>query len=101
MPTIQEMSHGFDEQGVANYIEELRAVVLEQAAEQIRDISSIEKACNENWEGEAKDRFLEQLYNSSNHTADQFENLYQILVSEIAAIQQSMSDFDQNLFNGI
>lgn len=101
MPTIQEMKYGFDSQGIESYLQELKAIVLEQAAERIKDISIIEKTCNENWEGEAKERYVEQLKKSANHTAEQLENLYTILVSEITAIQNSMDSFDKNLFNGI
>lgn len=101
MPTIQEMSHGFDMVGIEDYLEELRAIVLSTAAEQVRDISGIEAACEENWSGTAKDRYLEELRKTANHTAEQFENLYNILVSEVAAIGNSMDSFDKNLFNNM
>lgn len=99
MPTIREMSHGFDTQGIADYLQQVKAVVLTQAAEQIRDTSAIENMCNENWSGQAKDKYIEQLRKTANHTAEQLENLYSILVSEVIAILSSMDNFDRNLFN--
>lgn len=98
MPTIREMSHGFDVQGIGDYVQQLKAIVLTQAAEQIRDTSTIETACNSNWSGTAKDKYIEQLRKTATHTADQLENLYTILVSEINAILSSMDSFDRNLF---
>ena len=58
MPTIGAMSHGFDEQGIESYLSNLKSIVLTRAAEQIRDITRIENACNENWSGKAKDNYL-------------------------------------------
>ena len=101
MPTIQEMSHGFDVVGIQDYLDELRAIVLSTAAEQVRDISGIEAACEENWSGQAKDKYIEQLRKTANHTAEQLENLYSILVSEVIAILSSMDNFDRNLFNNM
>ena len=101
MPTIQEMGYGFDSEGINTYLEALKAIVLTKAAERIRDISTIERVCNENWEGDSKERYLEHLRKSANHTAEQFENLYKILLTEITAIQNSMGVFDKNLFNGV
>jgi len=101
MPTIGDMSHGFDVQGVLLYIDELKAIVLTTAAEQIRNTTAIENACNEEWAGKAKDDYIEILRRTANHTAEQLENLYAILVSEISAVMNSMNEFDTNLLNGI
>ena len=101
MPTISEMSHGFDEVGVSEYLEKLRAIVLTNAAEQIRDISGISTMCDNNWSGQAKDDYINQLKKTSEHTAQQLENLYNILVSEVSAIMNSMDSFDKNLFSNM
>lgn len=96
-PTITEMSHGFDGKGVGAYLEEIKSIVLTKASEAVRDISEIETACNANWTGESKNNFIEQLKETSEHVAQQYTTLYNILTSEITGLANEMKHFDQNL----
>ena len=58
MPTIGDMSHGFDAAGVDNYLEEIKSIVLNQAGEKVKDITLIKTACEQNWEGVAREQFV-------------------------------------------
>lgn len=97
MPTIRDLNYGFDANGVEKYLEEIKGIVLTKAAEKVKNISDIEKACNANWEGRAKEEFLENLKTDAEHVSEQYQNLYNTLVSEIQSVQASMANKDEAL----
>ena len=96
-PTIGEMSHGFDGKGVEAYLDEIKSIVLTKASDAVRDISEIETACNTNWAGRSKDDFIEQLKETSEHVAQQYRTLYDVLTNEITGLANEMKIFDVNL----
>lgn len=99
MPTIGEMSHGYNTSGVENYIAELKAIVLTEAAEEIKNIDEIRTACEANWEGQARENFLNNVKLDAEHVAEQYNQLYNILQTEINNVQNAMSNFDYNLID--
>lgn len=99
MPAISEMEYGFSEIGIDAYIEELKSIVIEQAANQlIPDISGIESVCNQEWEGIAKEQFLNNLRTTTSHVSEQLISLHGILIAEIDQVRAAMSNRDENLF---
>ena len=100
MPTIGEMKsgYGFSKQGIEEYLEQIKSIVLIEASEAVRNTSSIESACVANWEGKAREDFIDQLRKSAEFVAEQYSKLYNELLHEIHLIGASYSDFDQNLF---
>lgn len=97
MPAINEMSEGFHTQGVAAYIDALKAIVLTQAAEAVKDISEIQTACEANWEGVARDTFLQNVKFDAQHVADEYQNLFNVLTTEIENTSAAMQRFDHSL----
>ncbi len=97
MPTISEMSHGYDKSGVEAYLEEIKSIVLQDAAEKVRDVSRIKSVCESEWEGSAREKFVENLQKDANHVALQYLALFSILQNEINSIQLAMSAKDMDL----
>lgn len=100
MPTISEMEYGGSTAGLDTYIDELRAKVIQEAAETIiPDISNIENVCNQEWEGAAKEKFLENFKNTADHVSNQLKVLHSILEKTLESVKDAMLLRDNNLFN--
>ena len=89
MPSIGELNYGYDAGGVDAYLEEIKAKVLTEVAAQLEDTSAIESACNENWEGIAKENFLANLKTDVAHVKEQYQVLYNVLNGEIQSVRQT------------
>ena len=99
MPTITDFEFGYDVNGVDEYIENIKSIVLTEAANALDDTTTIEKACNEHWEGQAKENFLKNLKTDKDHVKEQFNTLYNVLVTEIEQAQEAMGQKDYNLID--
>ena len=99
MPAIGEIKYGFDATGVEEYLKDIKAIVLTQAAEALDKTDEIEAVCNEKWEGQAKDAFLENMKKDKEHVKEQFSHLYVVLCTEISNVQQVMADKDRVLID--
>jgi uncharacterized protein YukE len=97
MPTITDMEYGYSTEGVEAYIEAIRSEALLQAEEAVKDVTEITTCCQEQWEGRARDNFVQNLQNDANHVAGQFEALYNVLVSEIRSLNAAMANKDESL----
>ena len=97
MPTIGEMEYGYDHSGVENYLSEIKADYIEKAKAALLNTSSIKATCDAEWEGKAKENFKVNLDKDAQHVADQFDTLYQILVSEIYSLEAAMTNKDETL----
>ncbi len=97
MPTIGDLSHGFDINQVEAYIEQLRSIVLTQAAEEVQKIDEITAACEANWEGQARINFLESVKLDAQHVAEQYTTLFSILETEIRNLSAAMQNVDYNM----
>ena len=98
MPAISEMEYGYSAPGIEKYLDEMRAIVLTEAATAVEDISEIEAACNANWEGPAKEDFIKQFKETAKYVAEQYEKLYNILQQEMHVTGASYANFDKDLF---
>lgn len=99
MPTIKELQYGYNTEGVEAFIEAIRAKALNEASETVKDISKIREACENNWEGTARENFINNLTQDSQYVSDQFERLYDILIREINSISVAMQNKDGELIN--
>jgi len=97
MPEIGEMQYGYSTEGVSEYLEAIKSEALTNAKDAVKDISLIKTACDNNWEGKAKDNFKVNLQKDADHVADQFDALYNILVSEINSLNAAMANKDEEL----
>lgn len=97
MPSIGEMEYGYESGAVQNYLEDIKAIVLDQACEKVKDISAIKRVCDEKWFGTAKEKFIENLQRDADRIAEQYHTLQRILAREIIAVSAAMNDKDKNL----
>lgn len=99
MPTIGEMEYGFDSNGIESYLDEIKASVLETAKNDVLDISSIKNVCDAEWTGIAKDNFLQNLEKDTRHVAEQYDELFNVLTSEVNSIAAAMANKDEKLID--
>ena len=99
MPDISQFNFGYDADGVNVYLENIRSIVLTEAAAALDDTSAIEKVCKEHWEGVARDNFLKNLQTDKEHVKEQFETLYSVLTTEIEQAQAVMGHKDYNMID--
>ena len=97
MPTIGDLSHGTSTTGVSEFLKEIESKLVGTVATNAEDIAGLESACNENWEGKSKERFLENLKSDVKLLRDSLNQMYEALEVEIYAAANAIIDFDKNL----
>jgi uncharacterized protein YukE len=97
MPSIKDFQYGFDSAGVEKYLQAIKADYLDKAKQAVEDISDIKKCCEDGWEGKARENFVANLDKDSKHVGEQFDALYQVLLSEINAVNAAMANKDEEL----
>jgi len=99
MPSIGDMQYGFSADGLANYKQQIKSNMITKAAGAVRDISSIENHCMNEWEGKARDNFLKNLKKDAEKVAQEFNDLFSVLSNEIDAVGAAMKQKDKDLIN--
>lgn len=94
---IGDFSQGVDTAGVASYLSDIKSDSLDEAAKAVRDTKELETACNNNWEGQAREDFILKLQTAAEHLAQQYETLYKNLESQITQAAADMKAFDEGL----
>ena len=97
MPTIGELEHGYDTNGVDQYLQEIKAQALEEAKSAVLNTNGLVSCCEQNWEGRARENYLNNLQKDAQHCAEQFDALYEILVSEVNSLNAAMANKDEEL----
>lgn len=99
MADIGSATFGYDASGKREYLEEIRAKVIETAANDARDIAAINEAVDQNWRGTAAEQFKTALKRDTNEISTSLEELYTQLVNEINNIGNAIADFDNGLMS--
>lgn len=97
MPAIGDLNYGYDADGVQSYLDEIHSECIITAEEAVKDTTDIVTVLDNEWEGKAKENFKVNLVKDAAHVAEQFEALYNILVSEINSLQAAMANKDEAL----
>lgn len=97
MPTISTLGYGTSSKGVQSLLDEIRSDLIDTVSNNAGDISTIETACNENWEGTSKEVFLSNLKKDVKMLQEGLDQMYNALGKEINAASAAILDFDQNL----
>lgn len=97
MADIKEFEYGYDQEGLTKYIESIRSTALKKAQEAVLATNKIVSVCENEWEGKARENFVENLKKDAQHVSDQFEALYGILEQEVAQAQAAMANKDEEL----
>lgn len=99
MPTISDFSYGYSTEGVANYLDAIHTDAIQKAKDAVEDISGIKTCCENEWEGKARENFVANLEQDAKHVSEQFDALYNILVTEINSLNAAMANKDESLIN--
>ena len=99
MPAIGDLGYGTSKSGVEGLLEEIRSNLITKVSENASDTSKIKTACDENWSGTSKERFVANLDKDVALLQDSLNQMYAALVAEINATSAAIMDFDQNLIN--
>ena len=94
---IGNLKFGTSTSGTEDYVELIRGIVLNEAAELIRDVSAIKSVCDDHWEGQAKENFKLNLQKHADHVADEFSHLFTTLENEVKGTNGVMIKNDENL----
>ena len=98
---IGNATFGYDASGKKDYLEQIRAKVIETAANDAKDIAAINQAVDENWKGTAAEQFKTALQKDTNEISTSLEELYTQLVNEINNIGNAIADFDNGLMSSL
>lgn len=97
MPSIGDLNYGFDSNGLSDYLDAIKSEYLTKAADAVLNYGSIVSCCENEWEGQARDNFVENLKKDAQHVADQYQALYEALVAEFNSLAAAMANKDQEL----
>ena len=98
---IGNATFGYDASGKKDYLEQIRAKVIETAARDAKDIAAINQAVDENWKGTAAEQFKTALQKDTNEISTSLEEIYTQLVNEINNIGNAIADFDNGLMSSL
>ncbi len=99
MPAIGDFAYGYDQAQLESYLSEIKAEALDNAVEAVMNIDKIKSACENEWEGKARENFVQNLQNDAKHVSDQFEALYKNLEAEVKSAQAAMANKDEELIS--
>lgn len=97
---ISTFEYGFSASGVQDYLEQIKTVALTNAKDAVNSKSALDPirtACEAHWEGKSRENFLTNLSKDADHVANQFDQLYNILESEINSVAAAMANKDEEL----
>lgn len=99
MPKIGDMQYGFDTGGLEQYLQSIESEALTHAKDAVDDTNGIKSACENNWEGKARENYLANLEKDKQHVNEQLEVLYNILKNEISSVMAAMRNKDEQLIS--
>lgn len=73
---MDDLTIGASSQGTMNYLEELKTTVVDSICKDIDDISRIEQAINNCWQGASKDRFMDAFKQARDLVKDGINHAY-------------------------
>lgn len=98
---ISSATFGYDASGKTDFLEAVKAKVIETAARDAKDIKAINDAIDANWKGAAAEQFKTALLKDTNEISNSLEELYTQLVNEINNIGNAIADFDNGLMSSL
>ena len=99
MPSITDFAYVYDQKQLDDYITQIKAEALDKAVDAVMNIDKIKNACESEWEGKARENFVQNLENDAKHVSEQFEALYRNLEAEVKSAQAAMANKDEELIS--
>ena len=98
---IDGATFGYDIAGTQQFLNELKASYLDQAAQDARNTNDILAAVDQSWAGQAAEDFKTALNEDGNALAKTLEELYYQLENQINNISSSIADIDSGLMSSL
>lgn len=98
---IDGATFGYDIAGTQQFLSELKASYLDQAAADARNTDEIFTSVDESWVGQAAEDFKTALNQDGNALSKTLEELYYQLENQINNISSSIADIDSGLMSNL
>lgn len=99
--SFESMTEGISADGMATLLENLKASILTEVAQQLEDTAEMETAFKSGWQGEARDAYLENFKKAITAVKDDLEAEYNDLVQKFQELQENYFNADKNLVDMI
>ncbi len=96
---IGNLDIGFSEEGLKEYRSKLNDVLIIQTEEVLKNVSDIETAINDGWQGRSRDVFMEQFGNTIEEIIKDLKLEYEDLDNRFTEIQDNYYKQDEELMN--
>lgn len=83
--------------GMADYIEDINAIVLTKVGFQLENTLGIENAVLSGWSGEAPEKFIKNIKKGAKNMAQELKELQKTFETQLKGIQSQIIDMDANL----
>ena len=102
MPTIADLTHGYDATGALQYLEDLKSNVIEKAASEIVDkIENVNQVLDRHWVGMAADGFKSGTRESALELATALRGIKENLDALFNDMQEEFERNDRSMIDGI
>lgn len=96
---IGDLDIGVSQQGMEQYISELRFELLQTSKEKINSVDTIVNAINNGWQGRSRDIFLEKFSTAREEICADLDKEYQDLENRLTDLQSAYYAADINLMS--
>lgn len=99
MPNL-DYSHGYSGSGIEQLINDVNSIVMSEAGNMaIDNLKIINEACDQYWDGEAKENFKRNLKKDAELFRSNLQELEKAFETEIHNAGESFRQFDKNLID--
>lgn len=94
---FSQADHGVNIVGMKQYIDDLNTIVLNEAAQALRNTSGVVEAVRAGWHGNAPEQFLANIDKAKDQEIETLAELRNVFEAELKGIQSEILDMDANL----
>lgn len=95
--SISSITIGVSSTGVSDYYKKIRAVVMEDAVNQISKTDAIKAALKDGWKGQAEEAFEKNMDNATLKLKQTLQTLTEGVESSLASLIEDWAQHDQQL----
>ena len=89
--------YGYDANAIGDYLEQIHSDAFTKAINALNDLSGITAAAEASWEGDAREKWLDNLESDKEHVVAQLDALYRNLQNEVISLGEAMHQKDQTM----
>ena len=94
-----DVSQGISKQGMMDYCESLRVELLKGAIKKLEETDGIQGAIIKGWQGESRDKFLDNFERAIKATAQELFAEYADLIKRLSELAQDYYSQDSKMLN--